>query len=101
MPDQSPATDLLPNPHPGEILLEDFLKPMGLSRRALARAVHVAPCEINEIVRGKRAVTAYIDLRLARYFGISKGLFLGLQADYDLTVSRREIEDANDIGDHE
>jgi len=62
---------LLPNPHPGEILLEEFLKPMRLSQNALARAVHVPPRRINELVLGKRAVTADTDLRLARYFGIS------------------------------
>lgn len=83
---------LLPNPHPGEILLKDFLKPMELSQNALARAVHVPPRRINEIVLGKRAVTADTDLRLARYFGMSEGFFLGLQSDYDLMERRREIE---------
>jgi addiction module HigA family antidote len=73
---------LLQNPHPGEILLEEFLKPMGLSQNALARAVHVAPRRINEIVLGKRDITADTDLRLARYFGLSEGFFLGLQMDY-------------------
>ncbi len=85
-------TDLLPNPHPGEILLEEFLKPMDISQNALARAVHVPPRRINEIVLGKRAVTADTDLRLARYFGVSEGFFLGLQADYDLMQRRRQIE---------
>lgn len=85
-------TDLLPNPHPGEILLEDFLKPMGVSQNALARAVHVPPRRINEIVLGKRSMTADTDLRLARYFGMSEGFFLGLQADYDLMQRRRQIE---------
>lgn len=83
----------LPNPHPGEILLKDFLKPMGLSQNALARAVRVPPRRINELVLGKRAVTADTDLRLARYFGVSEGLFLGLQNDYDLMRRRRAIED--------
>ena len=87
------TTDLLPNPHPGEILLEDFLSPMALSQNALARAVHVPPRRINEIVLGKRAVTADTDLRLARYFGLSEGFFLGLQADYDLMQRRRELGD--------
>lgn len=86
-------TELLPNPHPGEILLEEFLKPMDISQNALARAVHVPPRRINEIVLGKRAMTADTDLRLARYFGMSAGFFLGLQADYDLLERRREIED--------
>jgi len=82
----------LPNPHPGEILLEEFLKPMGLSQNALARAVHVPPRRINELVLGKRSMTADTDLRLARYFGVSEGLFLGLQNDYDLMERRRQIE---------
>jgi addiction module HigA family antidote len=82
----------LPNPHPGEILLEDFLKPMGLSQNALARAVRVPPRRINELVLGKRSVTADTDLRLARYFGLSDGVFLGLQTDFDLMERRRQIE---------
>jgi addiction module HigA family antidote len=85
-------TDLLPNPHPGEVLLEDFLKPMGISQNSLARSVHVPPRRINEIVLGKRSMTADTDLRLARYFGVSEGFFLGLQADYDLMERRRQIE---------
>jgi addiction module HigA family antidote len=84
--------ELLPNPHPGEILLEDFLKPMGLSQNALARAVRVSPRRINDLVLGKRAVTADTDLRLARYFRLSDGVFLGLQNDYDLMERRRQIE---------
>ena len=84
-------TDLLPIPTPGEILLEDFLKPGGLSQNALARAIGVPPRRINEIVLGKRAITADTDLRLARYYGISEGLFLGLQMDYDLRMRKREL----------
>ena len=83
--------DLLPSPHPGEILLEEFLWPMGLSQNAMARALHVPPRRINEIVLGKRGVTADTDLRLARYLGLSEGFFLGLQADYDLMERRRQI----------
>jgi len=64
---------------------------MGLSQSELARAIHVPPRRINEIVLGKRAVTADTDLRLARYFGMSEGFFLGLQGDYDLMQRRREI----------
>ncbi|MEO8883939.1 MAG: HigA family addiction module antitoxin [Devosia sp.] len=82
---------LLPNPHPGEILLEEFLRPMAVSQNAIARAIGVPPRRINEIVLGKRGVTADTDLRLARYFGLSEGFFLGLQADYDLMERRREI----------
>lgn len=83
--------NLLPNPHPGEILQEEFLKPMVLSQNALARAIRVPPRRVNELVLGKRAVTADTDLRLARYFGVSEGFFLGLQADYDLMQRRRKI----------
>src|SRR5258708_39345520 len=87
----STTTDLLPNPHPGEILLEEFLKPMGLSQTALARAVGVPPRRVNEIVLGKRGVTADSDLRMTRYFGLSEGFFLRLQADHDLMARRRQI----------
>ncbi len=84
--------ELLANPHPGEILLEEFMKPLAISQNALARAVHVSPRRINELVLGKRSVTADTDLRLARYFGVSDGFFLGLQADFDLMERRRQIE---------
>ncbi|MGC1467639.1 MAG: HigA family addiction module antitoxin [Pseudolabrys sp.] len=87
------TTEQLPNPHPGEILLEEFLKPMALSQTALARAVGVSPRRINEIVLGKRTVTADTDLRLGRYFGLSEGFFLRLQADHDLMARRRQIGD--------
>jgi addiction module HigA family antidote len=87
------SKSLLPNPHPGEILLEEFLKPMGLSQTALARAIGVPPRRINEIVLGKRIVTADTDLRLARYFGLSEGFFMGLQTDYELMGRRRQIAD--------
>lgn len=93
MSKSSITTELLANPHPGEILLEEFLLPMELSQNALARAIGVPPRRINEIVLGKRAVTADTDLRLARYFGMSEGFFLGLQADFDLLERRREIGD--------
>ena len=82
---------LLRNPHPGEILWEEFMKPLGISQNALARAIQVSPRRINELVHGKRAITADTDLRLARYFGVSEGFFLGLQADYDLMERRREV----------
>jgi antitoxin HigA-1 len=81
------------NPHPGEILLEEFLRPMEMSRTALAHAIGVPPRRINEIVLGKRAVTADTDLRLARYFGMSEGFFIGLQADYELMERKRAIGD--------
>jgi len=85
------TADQLPNPHPGEILSEDFMAPMGVSQNALARALHVSPRRINEIVNGHRAITADTDLRLARYFGVSEGMFLTLQADYDLMERKREL----------
>ncbi len=72
-------------------MLEEFLKPSGMSQNALARAIGVPPHRINEIVLGKRAVTADTDLRLARYYKISDGIFLGLQADYDLSMQRRAL----------
>ena len=92
MSKSSTTTELLPNPHPGAILLEEFLRPMELSQNALARAIGVPPRRINEIVLAKRDVTADTDLRLARYFGLSEGFFLGLQSDYDLMERRRQIE---------
>ena len=81
----------LANPTPGEILSEEFLKPLSLSQTALARALHVPPRRINEIVLGKRAITADTDLRLTRYFGLSPGFFIGLQTDHDLMARRREL----------
>jgi addiction module HigA family antidote len=67
------------------------MKPMGLTQNALARALGVPPRRINEIVLGKRAVTADSDLRLARYFGMSEGFFIGLQVDFELLERRRQI----------
>ena len=87
----STTTELLPNPHPGEILAEEFLKPMKLSQTALAGAIAVPPRRINEIVLGKRAIAADTDLRLARYFGMSEGFFIGLQIDDELMERKRTI----------
>jgi addiction module HigA family antidote len=87
----SAKRSLLHNPHPGEILAEEFMKPMGLTQNGLARALGVPPRRINEIVLGKRAITADSDLRLARYLGMSEGFFLGLQADFELMEQRRKI----------
>ena len=83
--------ELLPNPTPGEILLAEFLAPLALSQTALARQLRVSPRRINEIVLGKRAITADTDLRLTRYFGLTPGFFLGLQADHDLIARRRQL----------
>lgn len=74
----------LNNIHPGEILLEEFLKPMNISQNLLARKIDVSPRRINEIVLGKRSITAATDLFLSRVLGTSEGFWLGLQADYDL-----------------
>jgi len=94
MPKSSMATGRVRNPTPGEILKAEFLEPMNLSQNALARAIKVPPRRINEIVLGKRAVTADTDLRLARYFGLSEGFWMGLQADYELMQRRRQITSA-------
>ncbi|OYW26098.1 MAG: addiction module antidote protein, HigA family [Caulobacter sp. 12-67-6] len=83
--------DWLKNPTPGDILLEEFLKPLGMSQTALAKAIGVPPRRINEIILGKRAVTADTDLRLARYWGLSEGFWLGLQMDFDLMEQKRKM----------
>ena len=77
--------------HPGEILLEEFMKPLGISINRLARDIAVPPGRISAIVNGKRAVTADTSLRLSRYFGVSSELWLGLQADFDLRIAERTI----------
>lgn len=88
------TTDRLHNPTPGEILLEEFLMPLEMSQTALANAIGVPPRRINEIVLGKRSVTADTDLRLTRYWGLRAGFFLGLQIDHDLMEQRRKMGDA-------
>lgn len=85
-------TPKLPPIHPGEILHEEFMKPRGISQNALARALHVPPRRINEIVLEKRGITADTALRLARCFGTTAELWTGLQADYDLRLARYEKE---------
>src|ERR671910_869087 len=84
----------LANVHPGEILLEDFLKPLGISQNRLARDIKVPPRRVNEIVLGKRAITPDSALRLARYFGTSERFWLGLQLDYDLEEAQRAVGEA-------
>ena len=81
----------LDNIHAGEVLLEEFLLPMGISQNGLARAIDVPPRRINEIVQSKRAMTADTALRLARYFGTSAGFWMGLQDDYELEEARRTL----------
>ena len=74
--------------HPGEILLEEFLKPMGISQYRLAKDISVHPRRINEIVHGKRSITANTALRLSRYFGLSERFWLNLQARSDLEMEK-------------
>ena len=79
--------------HPGEILLEDFLKPMNLSQYSIARSLAVPPRRINEIVHGKRAITADTALRLARFFNMEAQFWMNLQNRYDLEVAREKLSD--------
>ena len=76
---------------PGEILQEEFMKPLGLSANQLARDIDVPPGRISEIINGKRSITADTALRLGKYFSISPEIWLNLQADYDMRVARRTI----------
>ena len=78
--------------HPGEILREEFMRPLGLSQNTLARALNVPPRRINEIVLEKRGITADTALRLARYLGTTAEMWTGLQSDYDLRLARYEKE---------
>ena len=79
--------------HPGEILLEEFLKPMNISQYRLATDIGVHPRRINEIVHGKRAITADTALRLSRYFGLSERFWLNLQTRYDLEIEKDRLGD--------
>ncbi|HLT89298.1 MAG TPA: HigA family addiction module antitoxin [Woeseiaceae bacterium] len=83
----------LPPIHPGEVLLEEFLEPMGISQYRLAKDISVPPRRINEIVHGERSITADTALRLARYFGTSERFWLNLQARYDLEVEKDRLGD--------
>ena len=87
------AKKRFPPVHPGEILLEEFLKPLGMSQYRLAKDLHVPPRRINEIVHGLRSITADTALRLARYFETSDRFWLNLQARYDLEVERDRLGD--------
>ena len=82
--------------HPGEVLLEDFMKPMGLSQYRLAKDIGVTPIRISQIVSGKRSVTVDTALRLARYFGTSADVWLRLQVRYDLEAAGQELRDRID-----
>ena len=81
----------LTNIHPGDVLLHEFLEPMAISQNKLARDISMPPRRINEIVLGKRSVTADTALRLARYFGNSEKFWLGLQDDYDLELAKKKL----------
>jgi len=83
----------MPPVHPGEILLEEFLKPLGLSQYRLAKGLSVPARRINEIVLGARSISADTALRLARFFGTSERFWLNLQATYDLEVERDRLQD--------
>ena len=81
----------IPPLHPGEVLFEEFLKPMNISQNRLGRDLKVSPRRINEIIHGKRSITADTALRLSRYFGNSARFWLGLQMDYDLDAETDKL----------
>ena len=83
----------VPYPTPGEILREEFLKPMGLSAYRLAKDIGVSQLRISQILGGKRAITVDTGLRLSRYFGLNEGFWTGLQLDFDTSVAREELAD--------
>lgn len=78
--------------HPGEMLLKEFLRPMGITQRELSKAIHVPYQRINEVVNGRRGITPSTALRLAKYFGVSEGFWMNLQLRWDLYKSRRSEE---------
>lgn len=78
--------------HPGEILLEEFLKPLGISQYRLAKDINVHPRRINEIVHGKRSISADTALRLSRYFSLSERFWLNLQAKYDIEIQKDKLK---------
>ena len=87
----------LPPIHPGEILMEDFLEPMGITQYRLAKSITVPPIRINEIVHGKRAITADTALRLSRFFGTSEKLWINLQVHYDLECAKLRLGNRLDV----
>ncbi len=84
----------IPYPHPGEILMEEFLKPMGITQYRVAKEIGVPQRRIGEIVAGTRGVTADTGLRLSRFFNMSEGFWVGLQVDYDAAVAKDLLEKA-------
>jgi addiction module HigA family antidote len=92
------TTELIDNPHAGDILKYEFLEELGMSQNALARAIHVPPNRIHGIIKGERGITADTDLRLCRFFGLSEGYFLRLQNSYQLMEAKRKLgEQLNSI----
>jgi addiction module HigA family antidote len=88
----SKRNDRLNPVHPGDVLREDFMKPMNLSAYALAKAIGTTPIAISQICRGKRSVSAEMALKLGRFFSISPELWMGIQSDYDLEIARQQCE---------
>jgi len=86
-------SDLIQPIHPGEILMEDFIEAFGITQNSLAVSIGVPPRRINEIVHGKRGITADTAIRLARYFGTSEELWMNLQSSYELRLERRVLRD--------
>ena len=87
----------IPPIHPGEILLEEFLKPMGISQYRVAKDINVDPRRINEVIHGQRSISADTALRLARYFGTSERFWMNLQARYDLERKKMELGDRLEV----
>ena len=90
-------TDLIEPIHPGEILMEDFIEGFGITQNKLAVSIGVPPRRINEIVHGKRGITADTAIRLARYFGTSDELWMNLQSNYELRLERRALQEQIDL----
>ena len=89
--------DLIEPIHPGEILMEDFIEGFGITQNKLAVSIGVPPRRINEIVHGKRGITADTAIRLARYFGTSDELWMNLQSNYELRLERRALQEQIDL----
>lgn len=85
------SAEWLHNPHAGEMLASEFMEPLGLDAKALARAIDARPEHLQGVIAGDRPMDAELDLRLARYFRMSEGFFLGLQADYELLEAKRAL----------
>lgn len=91
--DSGQGADMIEPVHPGEILMEDFIRGFGITQHTVAVAIGVPPRRINEIVHGKRGITADTAIRLARYFGTSEELWMNLQSNYELRLERRALRD--------